>query len=134
MKILLSFFPRNCEYTDDSFVIVDVRDEDEVRFDGQIKGPVLHIPSGQFSTLANAKDILRENKLLDKRTIAVHCHKSQQRGPYCARILSTAISELSPESENYPEIRVLRYGYEGFFKRYSSSENGNDLIHNPLRN
>lgn len=104
MKTLLSFFPRNCEYTDDSFVIVDVRDEDEVRFDGQIKGPVLHIPSGQFSTLANAKDILRENKLLGKRTIAVHCHKSQQRGPYCARILSTAISELSPESENYTEM------------------------------
>lgn len=78
-------------------VIIDVRDEIEVKSDGQIKGPVLHIPSEVFSTIANAKDVLRDHNLLSKQTIAVHCHKSQQRGPYCARMLSTAMSELSSE-------------------------------------
>ena len=69
----------------ETLVIIDVRDEDEVWHDGQIKGPVLHIPSTRFSSLANAKDIIRDHDLLAKGIIAVHCHKSQQRGPYCAR-------------------------------------------------
>jgi rhodanese-related sulfurtransferase len=82
----------------ETLVIIDVRDEDEVWHDGQIKGPVLHIPSAQFSSLANAKDIIRDHDLLTKEIIAVHCHKSQQRGPYCARLLAAAASELEEES------------------------------------
>ena len=77
-----------------------MRDVEEVQFDGQIKGPVMHIPSAKFSSIANGKDILRENNLLQKSTIAVHCHKSQQRGPYCARVLETALNELMPSSDD----------------------------------
>lgn len=82
----------------ETLVIIDVRDEDEVWHDGQIKGPVLHIPSERFCSLANAKDIIRDHDLLTKEIIAVHCHKSQQRGPYCARLLAAAASELEEES------------------------------------
>ena len=115
----------------ETLVIIDVRDEDEVWHDGQIKGPVLHIPSTRFSSLANAKDIIRDHDLLAKGIIAVHCHKSQQRGPYCARLLAAAASEL--EEESAAKIHVLRYGYEGFHRRFAGSTEGESLIHFPSK-
>lgn len=95
---------KNLPSEESSFVIIDVREEYEVKFDGQIKGPVLHLPSPLFSSIASAKDIIREYDLLSKGTIAVHCHKSQQRGPYCARLLSDAVSEIAAADRTLTSI------------------------------
>jgi rhodanese-related sulfurtransferase len=75
----------------DKFVILDVREPDEIRDDGAISGHT-NIPYGEFQTLENSRRILQQHQ--DKEQIIVHCFKSQKRGPYCANALIEALETL----------------------------------------
>jgi rhodanese-related sulfurtransferase len=66
------------------FAIIDVRDDDEFR-EGHIAGAVSR-PSGHWLNSNYVKRVIEEN--LDKKQIIIHCAKSQQRGPKCARTLA----------------------------------------------
>eukprot|EP01031_Cornospumella_fuschlensis_P023561 gene23561-28571_t len=108
------------------FTVIDVRDETEFS-SGHIKGAE-NIPSTQFADPANASKILESH--LGQKTIVVHCAKSQQRGPACARALQGALDKLVAEKgdeldkSTLPEIKVLRFGYNGFEEKHS----GDDVI------
>jgi Cdc25 family phosphatase len=77
-----------------NFVIIDVREPEEISRDGKISRNV-NIPSANFKDSEIAKNILLEHK--DKDEIVVHCIKSQQRGPTCALALTQALERLKQE-------------------------------------
>jgi Cdc25 family phosphatase len=60
-----------------------------------------NIPSGKFQDEEFLQSLLI-NDLKEAKTIVVHCAKSQQRGPTCARALSKALEKL--DSDNKPVV------------------------------
>lgn len=67
-------------------MVVDVRDEDEFA-EGHLVG-ANHLPCEMWRN----PDFVHETamKFIGKDEVVVHCFKSQQRGPACARLLAIA--------------------------------------------
>jgi rhodanese-related sulfurtransferase len=81
------------------FAIIDVRDDDEFK-EGHIMGAVSR-PSGHWLMPNYVKQVIEEN--FDKKQIIVHCAKSQQRGPKCAKILAENLEKYLLEKQEGKE-------------------------------
>ena len=82
--------------TNTEVVLIDVREPHEFEA-GHIPNAI-NMPSGQFSDEEFLKSIVEENA--HKKTIIVHCMKSQQRGPTCGRALAKAIESYGTSNSD----------------------------------
>jgi Cdc25 family phosphatase len=85
----------------DDFVILDVRDLDEFG-SGHIVG-AKHLESTKWLSKDFVSQVVNEHK--NTKKIIVHCFMSQQRGPTCAKLLTSHLDNLSSqESSTRPEM------------------------------
>ncbi len=84
--------------------VVDVRDED---FFDYVPGAV-NVPSEQWDDPTTVEAIYTHCKCKGVTRVVFHCMKSQQRGPFCARLFYDHAAE---QGEEMPEVFVLKNGF-----------------------
>jgi rhodanese-related sulfurtransferase len=71
--------------------------------DGHIIG-ALHHPSDEWRSRDYVRKIAEAH--LQKDSVILHCFKSQQRGPTCARVLATQYEIIQAENKDNPDFKT----------------------------
>jgi Cdc25 family phosphatase len=95
--------------------VVDVRDED---FKDYIPG-AMNVPSELWDDASTILMLIE--KTAGKEHVVFHCMKSQQRGPFCARLFHEALGEAASTTAT-PKVHVLRFGFSGWRNTYCDDE------------
>ena len=78
------------------FIVLDVRDDDE--WEGGRICAARHLPTALWAERDFVQRTMHQYKELDE--VIIHCYKSQQRGPSCARLLAIAYEQFAEQQEN----------------------------------
>ena len=105
--------------------VVDVRDED---FKDYIPG-AMNVPSELWDDASTISGLVE--RATGKEHVVFHCMKSQQRGPFCARIFHEAVHAQAQAqapggdataTTTTPKVHVLRFGFSGWRNAYHDEE------------
>uniref|UniRef100_A0A7S0SSE2 protein-tyrosine-phosphatase n=1 Tax=Chromulina nebulosa TaxID=96789 RepID=A0A7S0SSE2_9STRA len=89
-----------------NFIIIDVRSQEKYEL-GHIPGAI-NIPSILFEDNINLEKIYNDYK---EKTIVIHCFKSRNSGPTCARQF---IAYVDSKDLIKPEIIIMKGGFEAY--------------------